>query len=278
MSQPLPVSPVPYYSGAAEAAFGLEPAVVTGNTVTSAMQVGDWARSADGSAVHPGAAGVLIDVVTAYAALTARGADQWAVTSEITVDFHDPIPAGATRVLGAATADHATAGWGHSSGTLRDEDGTLLATLGQRVRYFPGDDSPHHQDPHPAQAPSWLNSLDERLELLSQDGPRTEFRLAHDPGMRNALGSLHGGVSLCFAELAARTGWEASLDFPGEPFRTSSLQVSYLRPGMLDDDFHLTVEIIHASRSMVIAEVRNRDAAGELLTFAVATLHRVATM
>ena len=61
--------------------------------------------------------------------------------------------------------------------------------------------------------------------------PRTEFRLAHDPGMRNALGSLHGGVSLCFAELAACTGWEASPDFPGE-----------------------------------------------LLTFAVATLHRVATM
>ena len=140
------------------------------------MQVGGWARSADGSAVHPGTAGVLIDVVTAYASLTAR-------------------------VLGAATADHAITGWGHSSGTLRDEDGTLLATLGQRMRSFPGDDSPHGVSP----------------------GARS--------GMRNALGSLHGGVSLCFAELAACTGWEASPNFPGE-----------------------------------------------LLTFAVATLHRVATM
>lgn len=278
MSQLLPASPVPYHRGPAETAFGMEPLVVTGNTVTSAMQLGDWALTTGGSAVHPGAAGVLIDDVTAYAALTARGAGNWAVTSEISVDFHDPIPAGITRLTSTATADHCTPGWGHSSGTLHGEDGTLIATLGQRVRYFPGDDSPHHRAHHPATSSSWLASLDERLELLTQDGSRTEFRLEFDPGMHNALGTLHGGVSLCFTELAARKGWEASPNFPGEPFRTSSLQVSYLRPGVLGQDFRMTVDVIHASRSMVIAEVWNRNAHGEVLTFAVATLHRVATM
>lgn len=278
MPQPLPAHPVPYYRGPAEVAFGNEPITVTGNTAESAMQLGDWARTEDGSAIHPGAAGVLIDNATAYAALTARGAGQWAVTSEINVDFHDPIPAATKRLLSSATADHRTDGWGHSSGKLLSEDGQLIATLGQRMRYFPGDDSPHRQAHQPADTPSWLTSLDSRLELTAQEGPRTEFRLNFDPGMHNPLGTLHGGISLCFAELAARKGWEAAPNFPDEPFRTSSLRMSYLRPGVLDGHFRLTVDIIHVSRSVVLAEVWSRNAHDRAVTFGLATLHRVATM
>nr|WP_241228333.1 hotdog fold domain-containing protein [Corynebacterium hylobatis] len=89
---------------------------------------------------------------------------------------------------------------------------------------------------------------------------------------------LHGGISLGFSELAARKAWEQSENFPGEPFRTASLRMSYLRPGVLDGDLRIVVDIIHSSRSVVLAEVCIRNADGSAATFGLATLHRVATM
>jgi uncharacterized protein (TIGR00369 family) len=270
--------PVPYLRGPAEAAFGLQPVLIDGNTAESAMHLGGWALHEDGSEVHPGATGVLIDDTTAYAALTSRGAEQWGVTSEISVDFHAPIPVDARRLTATATADHSTGGWGHSSGQLRGGNGELIATIGQRMRFFPGDDSPHRQAPVPPDAPSWLTSLDSHLELVGQQGTRSEFLFRADPGMRNPMGMLHGGISLGFSELAARKAWENSEAFPGEPFRTASLRISYLRPGVLGGDLRIIVDVIHSSRSVVLAEVGIRNTDGTAATFGLATLHRVATM
>lgn len=278
MQKTVTARPVPYLRGHPETAFGIHPVMTDGYTATSAMHLGGWGLRADGTRMHQGATGVLIDDTTAYAALTTRGAGQWGVTSEISVDFHTTIPARAQLLSAAATADHSTQGWGHSSGQLRGEGGELIATIGQRMRFFPGDDSPHRQTPVPPEAPSWLTSLDSHLEFSDQQGTRSEFVLRTDPGMRNPMGMLHGGIGLCFSEVAANAAWERSSNFPGEPFRTASLRVSYLRPGVLDGDLRVVVDIIHSSRSVVLAEVHIRNVDGSAATFGLATLHRVATM
>lgn len=275
MQHPLPTRPVPFFRGPSEAAFAIEPITISDNTAQSAMGLGTWALHEDGSAVHQGATGVLIDDVTAYAVLSSRGADQWAVTSEISVDFHAPVPVTTQRLSCHATADFATDGWGHSSGQLQTDNGELVATVGQRMRFFPGDDSPHRQAPVPSGTPSWLRSLDDQLQFVSRQGTRSELRLNVDPGMRNPLSSLHGGVSLGFSELAARLAWENSDFYPGDPFRTSSIRMSYLRPGALGGDFQVTVDIVHSSRSIAIAEVRLHNTHGSAITFGLVTLHRI---
>lgn len=278
MQKTATIRPVPYFRGPGEVAFGIQPVLTDGPTAEGAMHLGEWALYRDGSGVHHGATGVLIDDTTAYAALTASDADQRGVSTEISVDFHAPIPVDANQLICTATADHSSAGWGHSTGEVRADTGELIATVGQRMRFFPGGDSPQPQEPQPADAPSWLSSLDSHLELVEQSGARSEFILRTNPGMRNPMGMLHGGISLAFSELAARKAWECSEAFPGEPFRTASLRMSYLRPGVMDGNFRIVVDIINSSRSVVLAEVRIRNTDGSVATFGLATLHRVATM
>ena len=217
---------------------------------------------------------MLIDDVTAYAAPTARGDDQWGVSSQISVDFHSPIRADAKQLRCTAQVDHRADGWGFSSGRVVADSGELTATIGQRVKFFPVDVSPHRSPGLPADTASWLTSLDSHLELTRRDGTRSEFLLHPDPGMRNVLGTLHGGVSLAFSELAARRACEAAGVSAAGPLRTSSVRMSYLRPGDPGDDFSVAVDLIHVSRSVVIAEVRILNADGRAATFGLVTLHR----
>lgn len=277
MQQILTTRPVPYFRGAPEVAFGMEPVTTQDDTAQASMRPGPWALNQDDGRLHQGCIGVLVDDVTAYAALTGRAEDQWGVSSAISVDFHSPIPAGTARLAGTATLDHRSGGWSHSSGRVTTDAGQLVATVGQRMRYFPGTSAVHDQPGQPAEAPSWLPSLDSLLTLTSQHGNRTELQLETLPEMRNPLGVLHGGVGLCVSELAGRTAWAASPEHPGEPFHTSAIRISYLRPGRLDGDLTLSVEILHASRSVVLAEVRMHNAGGETATLALSTLHRSAT-
>lgn len=277
MQQTLTTRPVPYYRGAPEVAFGMAPVTTVDHTAQASMSPGPWALHQDGGGLHQGCIGVLVDDVTAYAALTGRSEDQWGVSSAISVDFHSPIPAGTSRLTGTATLDHRSSGWAHSSGRVTTDTGELVATIGQRMRYLPGTSAVHEQPSVSADAPSWLDSLDSLLTSTSQHGNRTELHLEAVPGMRNPLGMVHGGVGLCVSELAARTAWAASPENPAEPFHTSAIRISYLRPGRLDQDLTLSVEILHASRSVVLTEVRMHNAGGQMATLAYSTLHRSAT-
>jgi uncharacterized protein (TIGR00369 family) len=95
--------------------------------------------------------------------------------------------------------------------------------------------------------------------------------------MRNPIGTLHGGVALCASEVAAHKAWALSPKHPGEDFHTASIRISYLRPGDLEGDLTLKVTTLHASRSVVLADVQLRNPGGEVATRALCTLHRSAT-
>jgi len=277
VQQTLATRPVPYYRGAPEAAFGLTPVTTRANTAQASMSPGPWLLNQHNGRLHQGCIGVLVDDVTAYAALTGRSEDQWGVSSAISVDFHSSLPAGTERLAATATLDHRSAGWAHSSGRITTEAGELVATIGQRMRYLSGSSAVHERPGEPEGPPSWLPSLDSLLRLTSQRGNRTELHLEALPGMSNPLGMVHGGVGLCVSEVAARTAWSSFPDHSGEPFHTAAIRISYLRPGRLDGDLTLNVEILHASRSVVLAEVRMNNADGKTATLAHSTLHHSAT-
>lgn len=273
----LATRPVPYVHGAPEVAFGIESMATWNNTAQASMRPGAWARRGGAGPLHQGSIGVLVDSVTAQAVLTVRTQDQWAVSSEISVDFHSRIPDGTEQLSCTATLDHRSGGWGHSSGQVTTATGELMATVGQRMRYVPGTPAGLNGPEEQSDTPFWVPSLDSLLTLTSQRSNMTGLELEALPGMLNSLGILHGGVGLCFSELAARTAWAASPDHPGESFHTSSIRISYLRPGRADGDLRLGVEILHFSRSVVLADVRMYNADGEATTRALCTLHRSAT-
>lgn len=268
---------VPYHRGGPQTAFELGPTTVEGNTATSSMHLGPWARDPAQSGFHQGSAGVLIDDVTAYAALSARSADQWGVSSGIDVAFHSPIPDVARRLECTAAVDHRSRGWAHASGRVTAESGELVASVRQRFRYVPGTSAVHERESEQSVAPSWLTSLDSLLDEPRPTGDGVELRVRSHPGMLNPLGIFHGGISLCLSELAVRSAWAASPQHPDEPFHTASLHISYLRPGLPDGSPTLRVRFLHTSRSVVLAEVELRNSDGEVATHAVSTLHRTAS-
>lgn len=265
---------VPYHRGGPQIAFGLSPTTVEGNTATSSMVLGPWARIGRHSGFHQGSMGVLVDDVTAYAALSARSEGQWGVSAGINVAFHSPIPDAAELLECTATVDHRSSGWSHASGRVITDSGELVATVGQRFRYFPGTSAVHERHSEPAVEASWLTSLDELVEVAAQADDGDELRVRLHQGMLNPLGIFHGGISLCLSELAGRIAWAASSEHLDESLRTSSIHISYLRPGLPDGAPTLHVKFLHASRSVVLAEVTLRNSTGQIATHAISTLHR----
>lgn len=271
---------VPFYRGTVEAAFAINPVTTSGNYAESSMSIDGSSFQQDGSFIYSGAAGPLIDDVSAYAVLTARSADQWAVTSEISVDFHSRIPANIGQLNCQATAVSVNKESGYSTGELRSPNGFLFATLGQRMRFIPGDESFHHGPWSTEDSYTWPHELDEWLQLhplaLPPDNGSVFQFHAHSK-MANPLKTLHGGIGLTVTEIAAYKAWENSKEYSGSLYSTTSIRMSYLRPGLIEGGFSIAVNIIHASRSIVTLKVRTYGSDGKLVTFGIVTLHKISS-
>lgn len=113
------------------------------------------------------------------------------------------------------------------------------------------------------------------LELLDAELTQTDTgaAIAFDlvPRLMNPLGNLHGGLLLCASEVAG----SAALRSGGLPFVTSTIHISFLRPAPLGQ--RLTVEAVveHRGRSLGLATVTTRNAAGRVCTIATITAHAV---
>jgi uncharacterized protein (TIGR00369 family) len=276
VQQSITTQPVPYFRGVPEVAFGMESVSTLGSTAQGTMRPGAWAARGDGR-LHQGCIGVLVDNVTGYAVLTARAGDYWAVSSAISIDFHEPLAADTQRIRCAASLDHRSSGWGHASGRVTTDTGELVATVSQRLRFVPGFPAGRNEPDEPAGTPSSLPALGTLLSVTEAHADEVDLRLSPVPGMRNPIGTLHGGVALCASEVAAHKAWALSPKHPGEAFHTASIRISYLRPGDLEGDLTLKVTTLHASRSVVLADVQLRNPGGEVATRALCTLHRSAT-
>lgn len=283
MQNSFEVHSVPFYRGTVEAAFAIGPVTTSGNYAESSMSIGGSSFQQDGSFIYSGATGPLIDDVSAYAVLTARSADQWAVTSEISVDFHSRIPANIGQLNCNASAVSVNKESGYSTGELRSPDGFLLATLGQRMRFIPGDESFHHGAWSTEDSYTWPHELDKWLQLQPSEstankrGSGSVFRFHSHSKMANPLGTLHGGIGLSVAEIAAHKAWNNASTSPEVPYSTASIRMSYFRPGILDDGFSISTNIVHASRSISTVEVRTQSPTGKLITFGIVTLHKMAS-
>lgn len=269
------VHSVPFYRGTVETAFAIEPVTTNGNSAGSSMKLDGWLVKQDGSPIPSCIAGPLIDDVSAYAVLTARAVDQWAVTSEISVDFHASIPQSVERLKCRAMAVSSDDESGFSTGELLAPDGQLLATFGQRMRFIPGDESLHLQQQSTEGSVNWAHSLDDWLKPSPSSEDGSSFQFCSTSKMANPFGTLHGGIGLTATVLAACQAWESSPAYPGVPYTPASVRMSYLSPGIIKDGFTISANIIYSSRSIVTIEVRTFGAADKLVSFGLVTLHKI---
>ena len=268
----------PFFRGAPEIGCGVR-TVTAGRFATSGdMELGEWAVDRSTGTVHAGATGVFMDDLTAYAVLSARNPGEWCVTSELSVHFHAPALRAGQQLTGRASLDHRSSGWGHSSGRVLTDHGELVATVDQHMRYFPTEENFHEPSRIYSAPEGWLVSLDDFLTLSSVNDSGAQFLLTAHPGLSNPLGALHGGLGLCFSELAAQATVRASEHLPVEPFVTSSLHISFVRPAVFDGALRVTSGVIHASRSIILMEVVIHSATGKVGSHATVTLHRAATV
>jgi uncharacterized protein (TIGR00369 family) len=96
-----------------------------------------------------------------------------------------------------------------------------------------------------------------------------DFVLDARPEHANPMGSLHGGI-LCDVLDAAMTSALASTLGPGETITTLELAVNFLRPhwtGRVD----VAGRVVHAGRTLGVAEGEARDDRGRLLARAKTT-------
>jgi uncharacterized protein (TIGR00369 family) len=261
-----PAAPVP--DGASAAGNVATP------TVTIPMLTGPWLNGPAG--VAPGGTlGVLIDGVTAYAALLGRPANAWSVSAEISLDLCGPMPADGSILTADARLVGADATGALGTATVTDASGRVIALGRQHTRWIPAPDI----TPWAArkQVPTRLAETDGPADLVTLIGARVQAAdggaVAQVPVTRdltNPLGNMHGGVIFAAVDLTA----QAALASVGAPVQTASVRVAYVRPLPLNGAARFEARVIHRGRSFGVAEVSCVNEANKPTVIATVTTTR----
>jgi uncharacterized protein (TIGR00369 family) len=248
---------LPWPFNGAERLFRVAPpAVAADGSTTTEMTTGPWVTGQDGKPLR-GALCVLFDVGVGSASLAARPDEALTATStEISVDFcADPPSDGQTAVCRARPL-HIGQSSGLAGGEVRSSDGDLLGIATQRQRFITA-----RADrvclPEVVVPEVERRSLPDILGAHVVPGPPVALRFPGSSDLRNSTGSVHGGVLLCGAEMAA-----AAAD-PRAELVTSSIRICYLRAVPAADDLEFVTREIRRGRTQSVIAVEVRDARGK---------------
>lgn len=245
-------------------------------TVVASMPVGRLTNPFTGMPTI-GPLAILVDDVGGRANFYRRGAGQWTVSSELSVELS---PDGIDS-LQAAPDEPVVA----SSRPLGPHGATLLSicTLSHRgstigggtvrtVAISGGPDAPIQRGPDtlartPQTTLAQLMSADPRPD---EDGT---YRLDQrpDPIINNLIGIVHGGVSSAGLELAA----SAAINHEqAEPLRTASLRVNFLRPFFAGDQSRYEGTALRIGRNSAVGDAQAVGDDGKVAILARVTGYR----
>ncbi|GAA1365238.1 hypothetical protein GCM10009596_28880 [Arthrobacter rhombi] len=202
---------------------------------------------------RPGILGVLADNVLGYSVIGGAPTGSWAVTTEMSLDIVGGLPRDGGNVHGRASLLDSDLSGGFSEGTFVDDSGRVIARGRQRGRFIPGIPEPPLVV---TDAERNLAPPEDLHTLLGVHGARqgtaeTVITLEVTSALTNQLDNLHGGVSLCLAEMAGA----AALRNGGPPLTTASVHVTYLRPAKLGSTIRMTATPGHRGRTLGLAHV-----------------------
>jgi uncharacterized protein (TIGR00369 family) len=254
---------------APEMFFGLEPVRVAGRTASSSMRTAPWMTDASGRP-SAGMLGVLVDDVVGQATLTARPDGAWPVTTELSIDVVDDLPADGSVL--AATSELIVSGERSATarGEVSDPAGRLLAVATVATQYVPGVPDVSREAPAAPSPPSSTRHLHEALHgtLEVRAGGCAALEVPRSAPLENVTGRGHGGVLAALCDVVAAA---AVADEERPPLRTSGLRITFLRPAVLDGALSLSARAVHRGRSTALTRVDVTGGDGRLCAAATVT-------
>ncbi|MCU1438553.1 MAG: PaaI family thioesterase [Naasia sp.] len=245
---------------------------VSGNgaATSGVMTTGPWMLGPEGTP-SAGSLGVLVDDVFGYAVMAAKPEGLWGVSTDIFVEFCAPLPTDGSPLRAEGELVQLDQHGGLGRGRVFDADGTVVAIGTERLRFVPG--TPMLGAGQPDDEP--LGLADGALDLFAGEvratdaGVVLEFDVVRR--LANPLGNVHGGLLFYASEVAGLLALRAG----GTPFITTSVHISYLRPAGPSQRMSVEATIDHRGRTVGIASVVARNAAGKPCTIATVTGHAV---
>jgi uncharacterized protein (TIGR00369 family) len=252
-------SPITYLELGAERLFGIGTVIGDDTAARATMRTGSRSTGPDGQG-SAGSLGVLVDDGLAYSIAARTPSQMTTVTTQLHLDVLAPIPNSESDLV--LVTDEVILGdkGGYSKGRVTDEAGTVIALASLRIRFVPrfgngqrglvlsSEELRELEDG--AIGKNVVDMLDATVTHV--DGG-ADLQLSVTDGISNYGRNLHGGVSLCAAEIA---GWTAINDAqPENPLPTSSVDIAYLRPCSMGSDVTFRATVIHRGRSLGIARV-----------------------
>ena len=209
---------------------------VEDGTYRGSMAVGPWLEVR--GRTPAGAVAVLVDDLLGYAITADLPRGSWAVSAEITLDVVRPLPRSA-QVYADARLVHADAIGGFATGSVRDDEGNLLAVCTQRGRFITAPDGLVEEGAWGG--PPAAGDL-ERLLATRADVPMPTTDVLANEGS-----SIHGGISMFCADLVAGA--------LRPDLVTASLHIAYPRAIPTGADVTWRAAVRHRGRSLAVVDV-----------------------
>jgi uncharacterized protein (TIGR00369 family) len=265
---------MPFVLGGPESAFRVGSLTAHGEVFSGTMETGNWVIGPDAAPCF-GSLGVLVDDILGYPIVRSRPPGNWATSTEISVSFCAPIPAGRSVLQAESSIISLTRSGGLSQARVFDAAGQTIAIASQRLRFIPGSPGDLSASREAAQAAGWnpdATTLGLLGASLSRSAGGAALALPLGPLVSNPMGTLHGGIMLCASELAGH----AAVQSADHPLTTTSVHIAYLRPGPVQGQATFEATILHRGRTLAVAQVVNRSPSGKICTLATVTCQHAA--
>ncbi len=228
------------------------------------MESGSWLQ--DSVSGSRGALGVPLDDVTGYVVAAGRPDGYWPVSLGIRVDLlADPPTIGPPMsVTGELVARYP--GGATTRGSVVDGYGNVVALVTQRSHLIPVDAAPTSPSVPVIAPPDNVSVRDalgfRQVEKGVVEMPPTTFS-------PNGKGDVHGGVLIIGCENAALSAIDGD-----SQFRTTSIDIAYVRPGDARNVVTFRSDVRHRGRSMAVIRVTALNASGKPCALATVIVQR----
>jgi uncharacterized protein (TIGR00369 family) len=248
--------------------FRVAPITAAAGIYRASMGTGSWTMGPDGQPCA-GSAGVLADVALGYPVVAVGGASRWAVSIELTVDFCAPLPQDGQPLRSESSVIALSPSGGLTQGRFTGADGSLVAVGKQRMRFTPADGDGLPAVEPPGGSPPEADALGQLGAALTRTPTGATLVLPGSGTLVNPMGNLHGGIMFCASELAGH----AAVQSGDYPLTTASVTITYLRPGPATGPTVFEASTVYRGRTLAVAQVTSRNAAGKICTLATVTSH-----